>query len=177
MIYKPTNSPEENFCAIIHKTFQRRIEIPVAKIKYPTVLPMNATTAESFLHGPINIKNTTKVVQEFLRQFRMLIIEISLFLKTILALKDVCQQQFISIKCGGYNLMNINFANISGEVKVIDTLKCLQKSLAELSATLSDEEKNSVKQLTITTIFMKFGVFQELSKKEGFLILLQMVKE
>ena len=52
------------------------------------------------------------------------------------------------IMCGGSNLTNINFANISGEVKFIDTLKYYQKSLAESSATLSDEEKNSVKQLT-----------------------------
>ena len=44
-------------------------------------------------------------------------------------------------------MTNINFTNISGEVKFIDTLKYYQKSLAELSATLPDEEKNSVKQL------------------------------
>ena len=46
------------------------------------------------------------------------------------------------VKCGG------DFADISGEVKFIDTLKYYQKSFAELSATLSHEEKNSVKQLT-----------------------------
>ena len=51
-------------------------------------------------------------------------------------------------KWGGYNLKQINFANISGEVKFIDTLKYYQKSSAELSATLSDDEKNSLKQLT-----------------------------
>ena len=36
------------------------------------------------------------------------------------------------IKCGGSNLMNINFTSISSEVKFIDTLKYYPKSLAEL---------------------------------------------
>ena len=44
------------------------------------------------------------------------------------------------VKCRG------DFADISGEVKFIDTFKYYQKSFAELSATLSHEEKNSVKQ-------------------------------
>ena len=44
------------------------------------------------------------------------------------------------VKCGG------DFTDISGEVKFIDTFKYYQKSFAELSATLSHEEKNSVKQ-------------------------------
>ena len=52
------------------------------------------------------------------------------------------------IKCRGSNLTKINFTNIGGEVKFIDTLKYYQKSLAESSSALSDEEKNSVKQLT-----------------------------
>ena len=45
-------------------------------------------------------------------------------------------------------MTKINFTNTGGEVKFIDTLKYYQKSLAESSSTLSDEEKNSVKQLT-----------------------------
>ena len=52
------------------------------------------------------------------------------------------------IKHRGSNLTKINFTNIGGEVKFIVTLKYYQKSLAESSSTLSDEEKNSVKQLT-----------------------------
>ena len=51
------------------------------------------------------------------------------------------------IKRRGSNLTKINFTNISGEVKFIVTLKYYQKSLAESSSTLSDEEKNFVKQL------------------------------
>ena len=54
------------------------------------------------------------------------------------------------IKCRGSNLTNINFANISGEVKFIDTLKYYQRSLAESSVTLSDEEKKFCKAIDKT---------------------------
>ena len=49
---------------------------------------------------------------------------------------------------GGTNLTQINFSNITGEIKFIDSLKYYQNSLAELASTLSDEEKISVKKLT-----------------------------
>ena len=52
------------------------------------------------------------------------------------------------IKIGGSNLTHINFSNITGEVKFIDTLKYYQKSLGELASALSDEEKIAVKTLT-----------------------------
>ena len=42
----------------------------------------------------------------------------------------------------------INFSNITGEIKFIDSLKYYQKSLAELASTLSDEEKISVRKST-----------------------------
>ena len=43
----------------------------------------------------------------------------------------------------------INFSNITGEIKFIDSLKYYQKSLAELASTLSDEEKISVRKLSL----------------------------
>ena len=46
------------------------------------------------------------------------------------------------------NLTQINFSNIIGEIKFIDSLKYYQKSLGELASTLYDEEKISVKKLT-----------------------------
>ena len=46
-----------------------------------------------------------------------------------------------NLKHGGSNLTHINFANISGEVKFIDTLKYNQKRLAELSTTLTMKKK------------------------------------
>ena len=49
---------------------------------------------------------------------------------------------------GRTNLRQINFSNITGEIKFIDSLKYYQNSLAELASTLSDEEKISVKKLT-----------------------------
>ena len=54
-------------------------------------------------------------------------------------------------KCGGSNLTHINFANISGEVKFVDILKYYQKSLAELLAVLSDEEKKSCEAINKTS--------------------------
>ena len=45
-------------------------------------------------------------------------------------------------------MTHINFSNITGEIKFIDSLKYYQKSLAELVSTLSDEEKMAVKKLT-----------------------------
>ena len=41
-----------------------------------------------------------------------------------------------------------NYDNINGEIRLIDSLKFYQKSLGELSSTLTAEEKNAVKKLT-----------------------------
>ena len=45
-------------------------------------------------------------------------------------------------------LTHINFSNIGGEIKFIDSLKFYQKILAELVSTLSGEEKIAMKELT-----------------------------
>ena len=50
------------------------------------------------------------------------------------------------INIGGTNLANINFGNIAGETKFIDTLKYCQKSLGQLTATLSVNEKLTAKK-------------------------------
>ena len=50
------------------------------------------------------------------------------------------------IDIGGTNLINTNFANIYNETKFIDTLKYYQKSLGQLAATLSVDEKFAVKE-------------------------------
>ena len=47
---------------------------------------------------------------------------------------------------GGTNLTNVNFANISSEVKVIDTLKYYQTSLANISSTANEIEKRNIKE-------------------------------
>ena len=41
--------------------------------------------------------------------------------------------------------MQINFSNITGEIKFIDSLKHYRKSLGELASTLSDEKKSQLK--------------------------------
>ena len=48
----------------------------------------------------------------------------------------------------GGNLTQANYGNISGEIRLIDSLKFYQRSLGELSSTLTAEEKNAVKKLT-----------------------------
>ena len=53
------------------------------------------------------------------------------------------------LNIGGTNLTHINYGNIGGEVKFIDTMKYYQKSLAKLASTLSVDEKDFIKQLAI----------------------------
>ena len=52
-----------------------------------------------------------------------------------------------NINLGGTSLTHINFANIGGEMKLLDTLKYYQKSLAQLTSTLFDKEKIEVKKV------------------------------
>ena len=53
-----------------------------------------------------------------------------------------------AVNIGGTNLIHANFGNITGEIKLIDSLKFYQKSLGELSSTLTSDEKIAVKKLT-----------------------------
>ena len=64
---------------------------------------------------------------------------------------------------GGSNLTHINFGNIAGEIKFIDTLKYYQNILGELAATLSEQEKNSVKKLSIQ-FFNQHSYFSDIWK-------------
>ena len=52
------------------------------------------------------------------------------------------------LNIGGTNLTEINFSNITDEIKFINSLKYYQKSLAELASNLTDEENVSIKKLT-----------------------------
>ena len=84
--------------------------------------------------------------------------DIFYFLKTFVAMAW-CSKQ---LNIGGSNLTHINYGIINEEIKLIDSLKFHQKSLSELSSTLTKEEKEAVKQLTKqffinTTISQLFG--------------------
>ena len=46
---------------------------------------------------------------------------------------------------GGTNLTTVNYANIPNQLKIIDTLKCYQTTLAGLTSTTDDEEKTNIK--------------------------------
>ena len=52
------------------------------------------------------------------------------------------------LSIGRINLTHINFSNITGEIKFIDSLRYYQKSLTELASTSSEEEITTVKKLT-----------------------------
>ena len=49
------------------------------------------------------------------------------------------------LNIGGTNLTHACYGNISTEIKLIDSLKFYQRSLAELSSTLTDQEKGQLK--------------------------------
>ena len=49
------------------------------------------------------------------------------------------------LNIGGNSLTQANYGNISGEIKLIDSLKFYQRSLGELFSTLTEEKKNAVK--------------------------------
>ena len=46
----------------------------------------------------------------------------------------------------GTNLTNVNFANIGAQVKIIDTLKYYQTTLANITSTADEIEKNQIKK-------------------------------
>ena len=67
-----------------------------------------------------------------------------------------------NINMGGTNLTNVNFANISDQIKIIDTLKYYQTTLANLASTAEDFEKSNIKKILsslkkIIIILSKFG--------------------
>ena len=51
------------------------------------------------------------------------------------------------LNIAGNNLTHANFGNINNEIKFIDSLKFYQRSLSELSSTLTEQEKIAVKSL------------------------------
>ena len=51
------------------------------------------------------------------------------------------------LNIGGTNLTIANFGNKSDQIRLIDSLKFYQRSLGELSSTLTNEEKIAVKKL------------------------------
>ena len=50
-----------------------------------------------------------------------------------------------ALNIGGNNLSNVNFANLSNQVKFINTLKYYQKCLAQLSTAVTIGDKTSKK--------------------------------
>ena len=92
------------------------------------------------------------------------------FMKTYIA-SAWCSKE---LNIGGNNLTHANYGNISSEIKLIDSLKFYQRSLGELSSTLTPEEKTAVKNLAekflnehyyFSTVWLYLSVCQ---KKQNF---------
>ena len=70
--------------------------------------------------------------------------DIFYYLKTYIA-SAWCSKK---INIGGTNLTHVNYGIIDNEIKLIDSLKYYQKSLADLSSTLTPEEKRTAEKVT-----------------------------
>ena len=70
--------------------------------------------------------------------------DIFYYLKTFIALVW-CSKK---LNIGGTNLTHVNYGIIDNEIKLIDSLKYYQKSLADLSSTLTEEEKGAAEKVT-----------------------------
>ena len=66
------------------------------------------------------------------------------YLKTYIA-SAWCSKK---LNIGGTNLTHVNYGIIDNEIKLIDSLKYYQKSLADLSSTLTPEEKRAAVKVT-----------------------------
>ena len=65
------------------------------------------------------------------------------------------------LRMGGTNLVNVNFANISTQVKIIDTLKYYQTSLANISSTVTVDEKKKIEE-TVDFYLKKHNYFSKI---------------
>ena len=70
--------------------------------------------------------------------------DIFYYLKTYIA-SAWCSKK---LNIGGTNLTHVNYGIIDNEIKLIDSLKYYQKSLADLSSTLTPEEKRAAVKVT-----------------------------
>ena len=65
------------------------------------------------------------------------------------------------LRMGGTNLVNVNFANISTQVKITDTLKYYQTSLANISSTVTVDE-NKKNEETVEFFLKKYKYFSKI---------------
>ena len=81
-----------------------------------------------------------------------------------------------ALNIGGTNVTQANYGNISSKIRLIDSLKFYQKSLGELSSTLTAQEKKAIKKLAEKFLnehyFSTVGPYLSLKKKEKILELI-----
>ena len=64
------------------------------------------------------------------------------------------------LNMGGTNLTNMNYANISKQIKIIDTIKYYQTSLANISSTAAYNEKVNIEN-TVASYLEKHNHFSK----------------
>ena len=70
----------------------------------------------------------------------------------VLKIIRLCVWRTKQLHIGGTNLINVQYANIGNQVKVIDTMKYYQQSLSALAKNASENEKENVRNSSLTFI-------------------------
>ena len=65
-------------------------------------------------------------------------------------------------RMGGTNLINVNFAHISTQIRIIDTLKYYQTSLANISSTANKIEKKNIIESVDSFLLKKHSYFSNI---------------
>ena len=145
--------------------YDKIIFLPRSDIKYDTL-----TTNKFFIHmnrlikGKVHLHNShitgtilgyshdfcnTTVIEKTRSEIPFVVhnffgFDIFYYLKTFIA-SAWCSKK---LNIGGTNLTHVNYGIIDNEIKLIDSLKYYQKSLADLSSTLTQEEKRAAEKVT-----------------------------
>ena len=65
---------------------------------------------------------------------------------------------------GGTNLTNVNYCSIRNQIKIIDTLKYYQTTLAGLTSTADEKEKQSIKKPQLNNLFRIIIILEKFGK-------------
>ena len=70
-------------------------------------------------------------------------------------------------KVGAKNASNINFASIGNQVRFIDTIKYFQQSLGNLGASMTDIEKNNIKETFERVLAYRLFFCESMEERES----------
>ena len=127
--------------------FVKRIRIRIFSSPYFPAFALNTETTpylSAFIPNVGKYGPEISKYEHFLRSMKPFTQYEIYFLKPYIATAGYSKK----LNNGGTNLTHVNYGIINDEIKLIDSLKFYQKSLSELSSTLTKEEKKVVKHLT-----------------------------